>query len=141
MQTWLVGATISYMVGKKYAKYFPIKFENLLSATTIAGNTMVVFFAEQRANKGPKLRSAHLRFQDDEKATQWALSVNSKVWKGMHLFRLTLNFIDNIQSILGKRALLLVNKRKTETLEIVQKYMIPVFECAGKGYNIQRTQL
>ena len=74
---------ISYIAGKKYAKYFPIKFENLLSATTIAGNTMVVFFAEQRAGKGPKLRSAHLRFQDDEKAVQWALSVNSKVWKGI----------------------------------------------------------
>jgi GTP:adenosylcobinamide-phosphate guanylyltransferase len=44
--------------------------------------------------------------------------------------------LGRIDNLLDKKALLLVSKAKPETRELAEKYILPVFECSGKGYTV-----
>ena len=83
---------------------------------------MSVFYIHNRSSKGPKLRSFVFKFPDELSCTQCALTINTRIWR------------DKIKNIISKKALFLINKRKSDVQMLFDKYMIPCFECAGKTF-------
>jgi hypothetical protein len=124
------GNVDSSNVAKPYKDYLPIHLRRIIGLDIEKGNSVLVHCCISRGKdkEGSELKKISLAFGDASQARLWKESMMELAFGGYY------------EQSIQREVLILVEKSDKDSLKLVEKQMVPVFEEAKKPFKLEIVQ-